>query len=129
MGPPGLADLQHLRRRRHLLQPVLDLDRFADAEVAAGEDVGPFEVEDQEHLGSPLAEAADGDDLLDHLLVAELVEPLQLQLAAEHVGGEVADVFGLAAGEAAAAQVLFAGPPAAAPGEGVVPSKRSITRR
>ena len=69
---------------------------------------GRSQVEEQEHLRGPAAEAADGDDLLDHLLVAELVEPVELQLAAEHVGGEVADVLGLAAGEAGAAQVLLA---------------------
>ena len=87
--------------------PYSILHRFADAEVAAGEDVGPLEVEDQEHLGGPLAEAAHRDDLLDHLLVGELVEAVQLQLAAEHVGGEVADVLDLAAGEAGSR----AGPP------------------
>src|SRR3954454_10817737 len=108
MRPPGLADLQHPRRRRHLLQPVLDLDRFADAEIAAGEDVGALQVEEQEHLGGPAAEPADGDDLLDYLLVLELSETVELELAAEHVRGEVADVFGLAPGEPAGAQVLLA---------------------
>src|SRR6188768_3183499 len=107
MRTPGLADFQDPRRGRHLLEAVLDLDRFADAEVAAGEDVGALQVEEQEHLGGPAAEAADGDDLLDHLLVIQLLEPVELELAAEDVAGEVADVFGLAAGEAAAAQVLF----------------------
>jgi hypothetical protein len=32
---PRLADLEHLLRRRHLLQSVLDLNRLADAEVSA----------------------------------------------------------------------------------------------
>src|SRR5680860_1707338 len=103
MGPPGLADLQHQLRRRHLLQLVLDLDRLADAQVAAGEDVGALQVEEQEHLRGPLAEATHRDDLRDRLLVGELAEPLQLQLAAERVGSEVADVPDPAASPAARA--------------------------
>src|SRR3954454_9936652 len=84
---PGLADLEHLLRGGHLLEPVLDLDRLADPEVAAGEDVGPLPVEEEEHLRRPLAEAAHRDDLLDRLLVAEVAEPIELELTGDHVGG------------------------------------------
>jgi hypothetical protein len=38
-------------------------------------------MEDQEHLGAPATEAAHRGDLLDHLLVAELVEAIELELA------------------------------------------------
>ena len=66
-------------------------------------------MEEQEHLGGPLAEAADRDDLLDRLLVGELVEPIQLELAGDHMGGEVAQVLDLAAREARSAQRLLLG--------------------
>src|SRR6185295_19629162 len=90
VGAPRLADLEHAGGRRHLVEAVLHLHRLADAEVAAGEDVRPFQVEEQEHLRGPDPEAAHGDDLGDDLLVGQLAEPVQLELAGEHVGGEVA---------------------------------------
>ena len=54
--------------------------------------VGALEVEHQEHLRAPQADALDGDQLRDHLLVVELVQPLELELAGEHVLGERAQV-------------------------------------
>ena len=62
-------------------------------------------MEHQEHLGAPLAEAADGDDLLDHRLVIELGEPIELELAALHVPSEILQVLDLAARQADAAQI------------------------
>ena len=61
-------------RRRAALEPVQPLDRAADALVADRQHVRPAEVEHQEHVRGPLAEALDRGQLRDHPLVAHLVE-------------------------------------------------------
>ena len=89
-----------------LVEAVLDLHRAADAEVAGRQHVGPLEVEHQEHLRAPDAEAADRADLGDHLLVGELAEPVELELAGLDVAGEVAHVLDLAPREPGRAQLV-----------------------
>ena len=49
-------------RESAVLEPVL-ADRHADSQVTHGQDVGPVEGEDQEHVRRPLADALDGDQL------------------------------------------------------------------
>ena len=63
-------------------RPYCALDRAPDAEVADRQDVRTAEVEDQEHVGRPLAEALDGRELRGDLLVGELGQPVELELAA-----------------------------------------------
>ena len=60
----------------------------ADAEVADREHVGPLEVEHQEHVRAPDAEALDRYQLGDHLLVGQPAELVQLERAVEHVLGQ-----------------------------------------
>ena len=78
-GRHGSAMRITSRGRRHLLEAVGDLDRAADAEVAGGEHVGAAELEHQVHVGAPLAEPLDRDQLGDHGVVVELVEALELE--------------------------------------------------
>src|SRR4051794_35019686 len=59
VGAPGLGDSFQIRRARKLVEAVLDLCGAADAEIAGGEHVGTAQVEHQEHLGGPGANALD----------------------------------------------------------------------
>ena len=84
-------------RRRHLVQPVRALDRAPDPEVAHRQDVGPAEVEDQEHVGRPLAESFHRRELGGHLVVGKLRQPVELELPGLHVLGERTQVADLRA--------------------------------
>ena len=55
----------------------------------------------------PQAETLDGDELGDHLLVGQLVQALELELAGEHVLGERAQEADLRAREARGGAQLF----------------------
>jgi hypothetical protein len=71
-----------------------------------GQNVGPLEVEDQEHVRAPEAEAPNRRDLGDHLVVVQLTQPVELQLPGLDVRGEIAHVLHLAPGEPDRAQLL-----------------------
>src|SRR5262245_58168959 len=96
--PPGLGDPSELVVGGQLIESVLHLDSAADAQIPGRQHVGALELEHEEHLGAPDAEAADRADLGDHLLVRELGEPVELELTGLDVVREVADVFDLPAG-------------------------------
>ncbi len=68
-------------RGRQRVQPVGPFDRAADAEVADRQHVGALELEHEEHVRRPHAEALDRHELRDRVLVAQLVEAIELQLA------------------------------------------------
>src|SRR3954447_2815178 len=85
LRPPGLSDRFHLLRVRQRVEVVVDLDRLADAEVADRQDVAPAEVEHQEHVDGPAAEALDCDQRVVHLLVRELRQLVDRQLAVDDV--------------------------------------------
>lgn len=87
------------------LEGVEVADAAAEDEVAGGEDVGAAEVEEEEELGAPAAEAADGGDRRDHFIVGEAPEGGEVESAVFDPSRQVADVFDLAAGEADRAQV------------------------
>jgi hypothetical protein len=108
MRPPPLGAFDHLLGRGHPVEPVGELDRSADPEIAARDHVGSLEVEEQEHLRAPPAQAADRHDLGDDLLVAELRETIELERAVEDVRGEVLQVGRLPAGQPSGAEVLLA---------------------
>ena len=108
MGAPGLGDSPQLVGCGQLVEPVGELCGLTHAEVADGKHVGPAEVEDQEHVGRPLAEPLDLDQLRRHILVCQLAQALELELAALDVLGEAAQVGDLRAREADAAQVFLA---------------------
>src|ERR671939_835217 len=77
---------------------------LADREVVDRPDVGAVQVEDQEHLRGPAADAAHGRQARDDLLVVELRDPLEWHSAIRGLEGEVAERSGLARREATAAQ-------------------------
>jgi hypothetical protein len=85
---PGLGDLLDPGRQRKLLQDVSAFDGPPDAKVADGQDVGALEMEHQEHVGAPEADALDGRQLGDHLVVFQGVEALQLEFPADDVLGQ-----------------------------------------
>ena len=86
---PGLRDALELGRGGRRVEPVEDLGRLADPEVAHRQHVRPAQVEDQEHVDRPRTESLDRDQLLGHLLVGQLRELIQAQLAVLDVLGEV----------------------------------------
>ena len=61
----------------------------AHAEVVDGPDVGPLQLEQQEHLGRPAADAADRDEPGDDLLVVERVDAAERHGAVADPGREV----------------------------------------
>jgi len=80
-------------------------ESFADAVVGNGENVGAAEAEDEEHLDGPRADAADRGEALDDFLVGHAADGGEGgHGAVEGLGGEVAQGFGLARGEAAGAE-------------------------
>ena len=70
------------------VEPVGALDRAPDPEVADREHVRALELEHEEHVRAPLADALHGDELGDDLVVGQVVEALELELAGDHVLGE-----------------------------------------
>src|SRR5205823_3423958 len=78
------GDPRERLRIRDLLQSVGALGRAADAEVADGEDVRAAEMEDQEHVGAPLADAFHRGELLRYLGVGQLGEMVEIQVAVLH---------------------------------------------
>ena len=72
-----------------LVDAVRDLSGAADAEVAGREDVLAPEMEDQEHLGGPLPDPLDLDQLGDHVLVVEVTQVLEVEPPVLDALGEV----------------------------------------
>src|SRR6202035_1334671 len=86
-------------RTRYVVEPVEALNGGPDPEVADRQDVGPLEVDEQEHVRSPAPQAAAGRNLLANLVVRQFVEVIDLELAGNDVLGQRADVLDLPAGE------------------------------
>src|SRR5438046_7794719 len=66
---PQVAELAHRARRYLATLEVGEADALLQPEVVERKYVGPQQIEDQEHLGGPAADAAHGDELGDDLLV------------------------------------------------------------
>ena len=92
---------------RELRKTVGPLGRPADSQVADGQDVLAAEVEHEEHVGAPPAEALDGGYLSDHLVVRKVVERRESQLPRDDPLGKVAEVAHLGPREAARPQEIF----------------------
>src|SRR3954469_3751113 len=106
---PRLRDRLHLRGLGGRLEPVRPHDRVAHPEVTRGQDIGPVEGEHEEHVGGPLADPLDGGQLADDLLVGQLREAVELELALEDVLGQGAQVGDLRAREARGCPQLLGG--------------------
>ena len=82
-----------------MVEPVEPLDRGPDPEVADRQHVGPLEVDQQEHVRGPAPKAAAGGDLLTNLVVRQLVQAVDLEVAGNDVLGQRADVLDFPPGE------------------------------
>src|SRR5208283_6083385 len=71
IGTPALAEFEKLLGRGHVLFAVGDGPTLFYAEVVDGKHVGATEAENQKHFDGPGADAADGDEALDELVVGE----------------------------------------------------------
>src|SRR5215210_5650832 len=76
LGTPRPGQLPQCIFVGQVRQPVGSLDRPADAEVPDRQHVRTPEVEHQEHVGAPAAEALDGRDLLGDVIVGQFMESL-----------------------------------------------------
>jgi hypothetical protein len=89
---PRFRELHHFRRCGQILQAVVDLHRLPNAQIANREDVRAAQVEHQEHVDGPATEALDSDEDLVDLLVGELRQVVDRQLAVDDVLRQVAQV-------------------------------------
>jgi len=78
IGPPALAPQGQLLRVGHLLQPVGGAKAGAQPEVVHGQHIRAPEVEYQEHLHRPAADAADLGETLDDRFVLERDQRLEI---------------------------------------------------
>src|SRR6201999_2354320 len=81
VGAPAFGELAGFGLDRGQLEAVEVADGVAEDEVAGGEDVGAAEVEEEEELGAPAAQAADGGDRRDHLVIGEAAEGGEVEAA------------------------------------------------
>src|SRR5438876_1102957 len=86
---PGLADLAHLVACEGLSLVVLALHRTLQPEIAHGQHVGTLEVEDEEHLDGPAADAFHLHQLFDDGFVLHAVPASRLDLPTVEARGEV----------------------------------------
>src|SRR5688572_3524098 len=108
--PPAFTKLAHARQRNFPSFEVAHADALLQTQVIQGKHVGPQQVEDQEHLRSPAADAAHLDQLGNDLLVGHLRPAMHVNAAVGEMLRQVGDVLGLAIRQAARAQLgSFAG--------------------
>src|SRR5207244_12535837 len=88
---PRLTEPADLAFARHALEAVGALYRLPDTEVARREHVGPAEMAEQEHVRCPGPDAAHRRELRPDLVVAQIVEAVQLQAAIQRARGEIAE--------------------------------------
>jgi len=103
--PPLQRQFLHLFGRWQLFQAIDFLDCHAHAEVAYGQDVPALQAEHEEHVRGPGANSLHLSEALDHQIVGQFCEAMELDLGL--AGGEVADVGGFLLRQAAAAHGLF----------------------
>lgn len=108
MGAPGRADGADLLWPGHAGEAIALHDGAVDAEVADGEDVGPVELEDEEHFCGPPADAADACEVGDDLFIGPVVEAALFKVAGDEVLGEAVEGGDFLAGEPGCAE-LFGG--------------------
>src|SRR4051794_33424374 len=102
--PPLVRDSLELLGPGQFIHSVGDLDGTADTEVSDGDDVLPGQVEHQEHLGGPLADSLDLDQLRDHVLVRQVLDLIEIETAVLDSLRQIAKEFDLGVGEARLAQ-------------------------
>src|SRR5216684_7462457 len=80
-GPPGLAQLFHGSQGNLPLPEVGKADPFLQSEIVQRENIRTQEIEHQEHLGRPPADAADFRQLGDDRLVVHVGPAMDVDLA------------------------------------------------
>src|SRR5712691_2947647 len=107
VGAEAVAEWRQLLGARRWLDPPCDAVALPDAEVVDGPDVEPAQFEHQVHLRGPAADAPDGDERCDQLIVAEPRRSVQLDGAVQDLGREVAQRGQLVAGQSGRSQRLI----------------------
>src|SRR4051794_18670516 len=102
--PPLVRDSLELLGPGQFIHSVGDLDGAADTEVSDGDDVLPGQMEHQEHLGGLLAHSLDLDQLRDHVLVRQVLDPIEVETAILDSLREVTEELDLRVREARLAQ-------------------------
>src|SRR2546429_3728581 len=90
--PPGLAQPLHGAYGYFSPLEIREADALLQAEVVEREDIGPQQVEDQEHLRGPAADAAHFYELGDDLLVRHLGPAMHVDRAVGEMLRQVRDV-------------------------------------
>ena len=108
MGAPEFAACTDFGGLGHGGEAEGDAEAVAHTEVVDRQDVGSAELEDEEHLGGPAADAADGDKAFDDGFVLEFRElGASGNDALERFGRDVAEGGGFGGGEARGAQLFI----------------------
>src|SRR5882672_7663205 len=102
---PALCDPAHGAQRYLAPLEVVNADRTLQPEIAERKHIGAHQVEHQEHLRGPAADAAHLDQLGDHRLVVHALPGGQMQGALDEMPREVAEILGLALRQSASAQL------------------------
>lgn len=104
MRPPRGANPQHLSGPRALRKAVRPLNGRLDAEIELGEDIGPTEAEDQEHLRGPATDSLHAGEVRDDLLVGPSAHARERNLTGIDLRREIPEVAELLPRQAGAAQ-------------------------
>jgi VWFA-related protein len=107
-GAPGSGEGFHVGGVRGSGEGPGAADGIADPEVAGGEDIGAAEGEDEKHVGGPDADAPDGGQMGDDIIVGHRGEGAEADFAGGGAAGQVVEGGALGGGEAAGAE-LFGG--------------------
>src|SRR5580704_9669065 len=107
---PGCAHLLELFGRRALAKMLYLLHGGCESEIAHGPDVRAAQRAEQINVRSPSADALQGDQFFARMIVMQVVERLQIELAALDGIGEESRVVRLLAAEAEPAH-LYLGEP------------------
>jgi hypothetical protein len=101
---PAIADLAHLEFGQGFAVIEMQPHRSLQTDVVDRQDIRPHHEEYKKHLRGPAADALDLCQLVDQLLVVQVAPAGKVQRSVEEVLGEIDEISGFLAGEAAGAQ-------------------------
>jgi len=91
VGRPALAEQGEHLRRRQFLQPIRQLESLPDAEVSHRQHIGAAQLEHQQHLHGPAADAAHRREPLDDFQVTQGMQRIpERDDSAQGLGGKIA---------------------------------------
>src|SRR5215472_11968853 len=103
-GRPALRDAAHGAQRHLAPLEIVDADGPLQPEICERQHVWTQQVEHQEHLSGPAADAAHLHQLFDHRLVVHALPVADVQGSIDEAVRQVSEVLGLALRQAAGAQ-------------------------